>query len=155
MSSDVNVVSFAQRKLRVIRARTGSAIPFESARVIFAGDGAHLCTLPLHGARIYQGWTENPRTRQLERNGDAARRVDRRKARDHVSRSEVCASAFPFLVQDACDPRDRRTRKARVLAWLACASVQRVADEAPNSPEVAFDVDESSGPTVLHTAARR
>ncbi len=28
MSSDVNVVSFAQCKLRVIRARTGSAIPF-------------------------------------------------------------------------------------------------------------------------------
>src|SRR5260370_17271645 len=116
MSSDVNVVSFAQRKLRVIRARTGSAIPFESARVIFAGDGAHLCTLPLHGARIYQGWTENPRTRQLDRNGDAARRVDRRKARDHVSRSEVCASAFPFLVQNPSDPRDSSplTRKEHV-----------------------------------------
>ena len=53
MSSDVNVVSLAQCKFRVIRARTGSAIPFESAQVIFAGDGAHLCTLPLHGARIY------------------------------------------------------------------------------------------------------
>jgi hypothetical protein len=53
MSSDVNVVSFAQGKLRVIRARTGSAIPFESAQVIFAGDGAHLCTLPLHGAPTY------------------------------------------------------------------------------------------------------
>src|ERR1700694_5901164 len=64
MSSDVNVVSFAQCRLRVIRVRTGSAIPFESARVIFAGDGAHLCTLPLHGARIHQGWTENPRTRR-------------------------------------------------------------------------------------------
>ncbi len=32
----------------------GSAIPFESAQVIFAGDGAHLCTLPLHGPRIYK-----------------------------------------------------------------------------------------------------
>src|SRR5258708_12120795 len=50
------------------------------------------------------------RIRPPDRNGDAARRVDRRKARDHVSRSEVCASAFPFLVQDACDPRDSRTR---------------------------------------------
>jgi hypothetical protein len=46
------------------------------------------------------------RIRPPDRNGDAARRVDRRKARDHVSRSEVCASAFPFLVQNACDPRD-------------------------------------------------
>ena len=54
MSSDVSVVSFAQCKLRVIRARTGSAIPFESAQVIFAGDGAHLCTLPRPGARIYK-----------------------------------------------------------------------------------------------------
>jgi hypothetical protein len=41
-------------KLRVIRARTGSAVPFESAQVIFAGDGARRCTLPLHGARVYK-----------------------------------------------------------------------------------------------------
>src|SRR5258708_2548695 len=48
----------------------------------------------------------------------------------------------------------RASQKARVLAWLACASVQQVGDEAPNSPEVAFAVNESDGPTVLHTAAR-
>src|SRR5258708_39001643 len=117
----------------------GSAIPFESAQVIFAGDGAHLCTLPLHGARIYQGWTENPRTRQLDRNGDAPRRVDRRKARDHVSRSEVCASAFPFLVASSnrapayahplerCRPRyphpeasQGRVREAAITLSLSC-----------------------------------
>src|SRR5258708_12322341 len=39
----------------------------------------------------------------------------------------------------------RASQKARVLAWLACASVQQVGDEAPNSPEIAFDVTESHG----------
>src|SRR5258708_29924247 len=71
---------------------------------------AHTYAPCLCMAHAYIRMDGNPRTRQLDRNGDAARRVDRRKARDHVSASEVCASAFPFLVQDACAPRDSRTR---------------------------------------------
>ena len=58
--------------------------PSESARVIFASDGAHLCALLCMVRAYIQGWTENPRTRQLDRNGDIARRVDRGK------RATVC-----------------------------------------------------------------
>jgi hypothetical protein len=50
------------------------------------------------------------RIRPRDRNGDANRLVDHGKARYQRSRSEFYTPVFPFLVQDACDPRDSRTR---------------------------------------------
>jgi hypothetical protein len=44
----------------------------------------------------------------------------------------------------------------RQECWPGLPALQycELLTEAPNSPEVAFDVNESTGPTVLHTAAR-
>jgi hypothetical protein len=54
------------------------------------------------------------RPRPRDRNGDAVRPGDHGQARAQRLRSEFGTPAFPFLVQDACGPRDgrRRTRKA-------------------------------------------
>src|SRR5258708_14368981 len=50
---------------------------------------------------------------------------NRRKARHQRSRSEFCTPVFPFLVQDACDPRDSRTRtrERRRFRWCSFRAI--------------------------------
>ena len=46
------------------------------------------------------------RIKQLDRNDDATRQVAHEKEQGLNHRSEVCRTAFPSRVQDACDPDD-------------------------------------------------
>ena len=72
---------------------------------------------------IYKVAMEEPRSlddatsvriKQLDRNDDAALQVAHEKEQGLNHRSEVCRTAFPSRVQDACDPDDNsgHSRKA-------------------------------------------
>src|SRR5216683_1140859 len=73
---------------------------------------------------------------------------------DHGFGSDHQERLFPVRPEPAREHPEELVKRQECWPSLPCASVQQVADEAPNSPEVAFAVNESNGPTVLHTAAR-
>ncbi len=70
---------------------------------------------PKH-THIYKDKAFGLRIRPPDRNGDANRLVDHGKVRYQRSRSEFYTPVFPFPVQDACDPRDRRRRTRKAAA---------------------------------------
>ena len=65
---------------------------------------------------------------------------NRRKARHQRSRSEFCTPVFPFLVQDACDPRDSstRTRKGDVSGGARLEQSHGRATRGGSSPPSAL-----------------
>jgi hypothetical protein len=73
---------------------------------------------------------------------------------NHSFRNDNEERLLPFRPEPAREHPKRACQKARVLAWLACASVARVTGEAPSSPAAVYAVNESNGPTALKTAAK-
>src|ERR1022692_590867 len=102
---------------RELSARAGRAVAFERAQVNSVDQGPPIeHPRGTHLSAYISRMDGKPRTRQLDRNGDAARLFDHERALAPGRRSEFCVSAFPCLVRDASDPRDSRTRTRKGVA---------------------------------------